>query len=173
MVPSITPGIPAGAALAATSTPSLPPPCRKSVKVPVGPSSSVVPSASSVSHSFVDLTNPPLSHKCSALAPPSSAAPSSSKLLRPAQSLSGIRRTSSAISSSPSLPSPLVFSSSLPSAGHGASSSPMMVDPPEDQVMVLLDALEFAIDKGNLVDARARIRALRKLHRQEKGYSGV
>ena len=49
----------------------------------------------------------------------------------------------------------------------------MMVDPPEDQVMVLLDALEFAIDKGNLVDARARIRALRKLHRQEKGYSGV
>jgi 5-bromo-4-chloroindolyl phosphate hydrolysis protein len=49
----------------------------------------------------------------------------------------------------------------------------MVIDPPEDQVMVLLDALEFAIDKGNLEDARKRIRALRKLRRQEKGYPGV
>jgi hypothetical protein len=39
----------------------------------------------------------------------------------------------------------------------------MVVDPPEDQVLLLLNALEFAIDKGNLGDARNRIRALRKL----------
>ena len=49
----------------------------------------------------------------------------------------------------------------------------MSVDPPEDQVLVLLDALEFAIDRGNLEDARKRIRALRKLRQQEKGYPGV
>jgi hypothetical protein len=49
----------------------------------------------------------------------------------------------------------------------------MVVDPPEDQVLLLLDALEFAIDKENLGDARNRIRALRKLRRLEKGYPGV
>jgi hypothetical protein len=49
----------------------------------------------------------------------------------------------------------------------------MVIDPPEDQIMVLIDALEFAIDRGNLADARTRIRALRRLRRQEKGYPGV
>ena len=43
----------------------------------------------------------------------------------------------------------------------------MVVDPPEDQVLLLLDALEFAIEHGNLEDARMRIRALRKLRRDE------
>ena len=47
----------------------------------------------------------------------------------------------------------------------------MSVDPPEDQVMVLLDALEFALDRGNVEDARKRIQALRTLRRTEKGYS--
>jgi hypothetical protein len=37
-------------------------------------------------------------------------------------------------------------------------------------MLLLLDALEFAIDKGNLDDARLRIRALRKFRQQEKGY---
>lgn len=113
----------------------------------------------------VDLTNPSLSRKRSALASPSTAVPSASKVLRPSISSSVIRRTSSAISSSPLLPSPLVLSPSLPS-GLG-SSSPMVVDPPEDQVLLLLDALEFAIERGNLEDARMRIRALRKLRRDE------
>jgi hypothetical protein len=49
----------------------------------------------------------------------------------------------------------------------------MVLDPPEDQVLVLLDALEFAIERGNLDDARRRIRALRTLRRQEKGYPGA
>jgi hypothetical protein len=80
------------------------------------------------------------------------------------------------MSSSSSLPSPLVFSPSLPSplsVNPPASSSQMVVDPPEDQVLLLLDALEFAIDKGNLDDARMRLRAIRKLRRQEKGYPGI
>ena len=80
------------------------------------------------------------------------------------------------MSSSSSLPSPLVFSPSLPSplsiAPVGPSSQ-MVVDPPEDQVLLLLDALEFAIERGNLDDARTRIRALRKLRRQEMRYPGV
>jgi hypothetical protein len=80
------------------------------------------------------------------------------------------------MSTSTSLPSPLVFSPSLPA--HLPITPPvlparMVVDPPEDQVLLLLDALEFAIDKGNLGDARNRIRALRKLRRLEKGYPGV
>jgi len=49
----------------------------------------------------------------------------------------------------------------------------MVVDPSKDQVLLLLDALEFAIDKGNLVDARKRIQVLRKLRQQEKGYPGL
>jgi hypothetical protein len=57
--------------------------------------------------------------------------------------------------------------------GLGSSSSPIVVDPPEDHVLLLLDAIEFAIDRGNLDDARMRIRALRKYRRQEKGYPGV
>jgi hypothetical protein len=76
-------------------------------------------------------------------------------------------------SSSPSLPSPLFFSTSLPSAIPGQSSSTTVADPSEDHVLLLLDALEFAIDKGNLDDARGRIQALRKFRRREKGYPGV
>jgi len=49
----------------------------------------------------------------------------------------------------------------------------MVVNPSEDQVLLLLDALKFAIDKGNLVNAHKRIQALRKLRQQEKGYPGV
>jgi hypothetical protein len=70
------------------------------------------------------------------------------------------------------MPSPLAFSPSLPSS-IPTLSSPMAVDPPEDQFLLLLDALKFAIDWGNLEDARKRIRALRKLRRQEKGYSNA
>jgi hypothetical protein len=80
------------------------------------------------------------------------------------------------MSTSTSLPSPLVFSPSLPShlpITPSVLPARMVVDPPEDQVLLLLDALEFAIDKGNLGDARNRIRALRKLRRLEKGYPGV
>jgi hypothetical protein len=79
------------------------------------------------------------------------------------------------MSSSSSLPSPLVFSPSLPSPFVTPTVLParMVVDPVEDQVLVLLDALEFAIDKGNAEDARRRIRALRKIRRQEKGYPAV
>ena len=43
----------------------------------------------------------------------------------------------------------------------------MVVDPPEDQILLLLDALEFAIERGNLEDVRMRIRALRKFRRDE------
>ena len=43
----------------------------------------------------------------------------------------------------------------------------MVVDPPEDQVLLLLDAIEFSLDRGNLNDARMRIGALRKLRRDE------
>jgi hypothetical protein len=124
----------------------------------------------------VGLASSSLSRKRSALSPPSSGEPSSSKILRSAKSSSAIVRTSSAMSTSTSLPSPLVFSPSLPA--HLPITLPvlparMVVDPPEDQVLLLLDALEFAIDKGNLGDARNRIRALRKLRRLEKGYPGV
>jgi len=170
--------------------PSTPPPRRKPKQAPVASSLGVVPGIppplvrgvgnvplGNISvPSFVNRADPLLTRKRSALAPPSSAVPSSSKVLRQAQSTSAIRRTSSAVSSSSSLPSPLVFSPSLPS--HLSLAPPvlparMVVDPSEDQVLLLLDALEFAIDKGNLVDARKRIQALRKLRQQEKGYPGV
>jgi hypothetical protein len=149
--------------------------------IPEVPSTGVPPNISGTSSGatskplFIKLSDPSLSRKRSALAPPTSAIPSSSKVLRPSKSSSGIRRTSSAVSSSSSMPSPLVFSPSLSSLRPliPASSSPMAVDPPEDQILLLLDALEFAIDRGNLDDARNRIRALRKLRRQEKGYPGV
>lgn len=118
----------------------------------------------------VDLSDPAVgrtvSRKRSALSPPSSGAPSSSKILRPAPSMSAINRTSSAMSSSSSMPSPLAFSTSLP-LNLGSSSSAMVVDPPEDQVLLLLDAIEFSLDRGNLNDARMRIGALRKLRRDE------
>jgi hypothetical protein len=79
-------------------------------------------------------------------------------------------------SASSSVPSPLALSTSLsPYVPLTPAVLParMVVDPPEDQVMLLLDALEFAIDRGNLDDARRRIRALRKCHQQEKGYPGA
>jgi hypothetical protein len=120
---------------------------------PRGPSLPVVPSFNE---------SGPSTRKRSALAPPSSSVPSSSKVLRSSKSSSTIRRPPSAVSSSPSLPSPLVFSSSLPS--HLPVR--MVVDPPMDQFMVLLDSLEFAIERGNLEDARTRIRAIRNLCRQ-------
>jgi hypothetical protein len=71
------------------------------------------------------------------------------------------------------MPSPLIFSPSLPSVVPSVSSTSMVIDPPEDQILLLLDALEFAIDRGNLDDARGRIRVLRRFRRQEKGYPGV
>jgi hypothetical protein len=167
-----------------------PQPRRKALKSPVvplpggaGPSSSgVSPDVGGASVGnfstlpSVRFPNPSVARKRSALAPPTSAAPSSSKVLRSSQSSSGIRRTSSAFSSSSSLPSPLSFSTSLPS--HLSAAPPvlparMVIDPPEDQIMVLIDALEFAIERGNLDDARTRIRVLRRLRRQEKGYPGV
>jgi hypothetical protein len=104
---------------------------------------------------LIDLANPSLGRKRSALAPPSTGAPSSSKALRSSHSSSAINRMSSAMSTSTSLPSPLMFSPSLLAR--------MVLDPPEDQVLVLLDPLEFAIERGNLDDARRRIRALRTL----------
>lgn len=158
-----------------TSTPPpAPQPRRQAGKAPVVPSSSGafkgmiydkvgVAIGSASNPPTIDLTNPVLNRKRSALGPPSTGVPSSSKVLRPAFSSSAIRRTSSAHSSSPSLPSPLVFSPSLPMA----PSSSMVVDPPEDQILLLLDALEFAIERGNLEDVRMRIRALRKFRRDE------
>jgi hypothetical protein len=79
------------------------------------------------------------------------------------------------MSTSTSLPLPLVFSLSLPSHLPITLSvllARMVVDPPEDQVLLLLNALEFAIDKGNLVDTRNQIRALCKLRWLEKGTQG-
>jgi hypothetical protein len=46
----------------------------------------------------------------------------------------------------------------------------MVIDLPEDQVLVLLDTLKFAIDRGNLEDG---IRAFRMFRQQEKGYPGA
>jgi hypothetical protein len=118
-----------------------------------------------------------VSHKRLALSPPTSAEPSSSKkTLRSSQSSAIINRTSSAMSTSSSLPSPLSFTPSLPArlpVTPTVLPARMLIDPPEDQVMVLLDALEFAIDRGNMDDARKRIRALRKLRQMEKGHPGV
>lgn len=114
----------------------------------------------------IDLSNPPLTRKRSALAPPTSANPPSAKSLRPSQSSSAIRRPSSSISGSIPLPTPLVSSPSLPLPGP-SSSTPMVVDPPEDQMLILLDALEYSVVSGRMDDARKRIQALRKLREQE------
>jgi hypothetical protein len=163
--------IPAGPGAAFVRAPVVnpspkPPVLRLSSKVPAT-SSSAAPASS-----VIDLTNPSVSRKRSALGPPSSAAPSSSKVLRATPSMSAIRHSSSMASSSPSIPSPLVFSTSLPSPLAGSSSA-MVIDPSEDHMLLLLDALEFAIDKGNLDDARMRIQALRKFRQQEKRYRGA
>lgn len=110
-----------------------------------------------------------LTRKRSALAAPTSAVPSSAKTLRTSQSTSAIQRTSSAVSSTSShlfetgsrgsVPSPLGLSISLPQT---------VVDTPEDPMMVLLDALEFSAQKGNMVDVFRQIESLRSLHRLEK-----
>jgi hypothetical protein len=115
---------------------------------------------------IVDLS---LTRKRSALAAPTTAEPSSAKTLRTSQSTSAIQRTSSAISSASShffetgsrgsVPSPLGLSMPLPQ---------MAVDTPEDPMMVLLDALEFSAQKGNMVDVFRRIESLRSLRRLEK-----
>jgi hypothetical protein len=45
-----------------------------------------------------------------------------------------------------------------------------VADPSEDHMLLLLDALEFAVQKGNLEDARRRIQTIRRLRFEEKGY---
>jgi hypothetical protein len=154
-----------------SNLPSVPSLRSNTIKTPAVPSSSTaseVPPFGMIYNAagapLGCVSRPPtlaLSRKRSALVPPSTAVPLSSKILCPSSSSSAIRCTSSAISSSPSLPSPLVFSPSLP-LGLGSSSSPIVVDLPEDHVLLLLDAIEFAIDRGNLDDARMRIWVLRK-----------
>jgi len=114
----------------------------------------------------VDLS---LTRKRSALAAPTTAAPGPAKTLRTSQSTSAIQRSSSAMSSSSShifeagsigsVPSPLGVSMPLPQ---------MVVDTPEDPMMVLLDALEFSAQKGNMGDVFRRIASLRSLRRLEK-----
>ena len=115
---------------------------------------------------FVDLT---LSRKRSALAAPTTAAPAPAKTLRTSQSTSAIQRTSSQVSSASShfletgsrgsVPSPLGLSVALPQ---------LAVDTLEDPMMVLLDALEFSAQKGNMGDVFRRIASIRSLRRAEK-----
>ena len=128
---------------------------------------------------LIDLKGRMLTKKRLAVAPPTATAPSSSKVLRSSQSSSAIipsaiTRTSSGKSSA-SIPSPLAYTPPFPppvSLAPQVLPAQMTLDPPEDQMLLLLDALEFAIDRGNLDDVRKRIQALRKLQRMEEGHSG-
>jgi hypothetical protein len=46
----------------------------------------------------------------------------------------------------------------------------MVVDAPEDPMMVLLDALEYSAQQGNMGDVFRRIASIRALRRLEKAH---
>jgi hypothetical protein len=119
-----------------------------------------------------------VSRKRSAPDAPLAAASSSSKVVRKASSFApgpsssfGVERT---ISGASSTSSGMLLDVPAPFSSQRRPSPPIVLsagDPSEDQMLLLLDALELAVHRGNQEDALKRIQALRRLRFKEQGYA--
>ncbi len=104
-------------------------------------------------------SQPSLSRKRSALAPPSEAGPSSSKSARTSGSSSHAGGSSIISTTSSRLP---------PSIGSSFGGS-QSFESVEDPLLMRLDALEMSLQHGNVAKACARVKGIRKWHTESKG----